>query len=69
MPENCEGDIIDSLTFKWEDGDQVLVESFTLPQRGCYCLRITEDDLSIAKAKIEMTSHDGDYKLDFSTEE
>ena len=67
MKGSCDGEEIEELVFKWEDGDKDKTESFTLPEAGCYCLKVTADDLSVDGADIEMTSHDGEFSMDFAT--
>lgn len=61
----CDGESVKDMTFKWEDGDNYKEQSFSVPEKGCYCLKITNDDVEIDGANIEITS--GDFTMDFAT--
>jgi hypothetical protein len=52
--DDCNGDKVGSLVFKWEDGDLSKTETITLPEKGCYCAKVTAEDLDIDSASIEM---------------
>ena len=65
--DDCDGELIDKIPFRWEDGDKDKSKDFEVPERGCYCIKVTQEDLSAYDADIEMTSGDK-FTLDFTTE-
>lgn len=60
---DCTGKEVETLTFKWEDGDGDKSESLKLDP-GCYCLTVGPEDLSVDDADIKLTS---ELELMFST--
>ena len=62
----CNGPEVAALTFRWTDGDGDKSQSFTVPEQGCYCLKVANQDLSIDNADIQMLG-DGVFTLPFST--
>jgi len=64
---DCSGPEVAALTFKWVDGDGDKSESFTVPEPGCYCLKVASEDLSVDDASIKMAG-EGIFTLPFGTE-
>ncbi len=65
MKDNCNGEEIETLTFRWEDGDKDKEQTVELPEEGCYCLKVDDSDVTIDSATISMEEEQ--FTLDFST--
>ncbi|MFO7710193.1 MAG: hypothetical protein R6V53_00340 [Candidatus Woesearchaeota archaeon] len=65
MKDNCNGEEVETLTFRWEDGDKDKEQTVELPEEGCYCLKVDDSDVTIDSADISM--EEGQFTLDFST--
>jgi hypothetical protein len=68
MKGDANGPEVASLTFKWVEGEGSKTMEFTVPEKGCYALKMETKDLSIDGAKIIIKSNNGVMTEDFSTE-
>jgi len=53
---DCSGEEVATLDAKWEDGDRYKEIPFTVPEEGCYCMKVGDGDVTIDDASITMTS-------------
>ncbi|MBD3313936.1 hypothetical protein GF345_05835 [Candidatus Woesearchaeota archaeon] len=60
------GEEVHTDTVEWQDGQKERTSHITVPERGCYCFRIRNEDMVIDSASIEMIGQD-EFTIDFST--
>ncbi len=62
---DCFGEIVTVVNFHQKDGVQKMSEEFSVPEKGCYCLTIKDEDMVIDNAKIKVINPP--FTINFST--